>query len=477
MSKRAKRDRFISSMIPWPESKAKGNPFQKAASSACRYRTICAKSPSVGNLNAPIHLMDLPMSTATTAAPAAAAPSNGVSAASTTVPSSSTAMDVSSVTPAAAASEQPPLSAATAAPPPPPVEPEQTKLALLQSQIHQLSDLYEKIVGIRQLPSQLLSMRTHLDFPPISSTFSSPHIPLASLQGAPAPPALRPEFKQLSSFNRTLSSDPVQKALRAAQQSAKADKTAIAPNCRRDVRKRRRAPSLASPQPYTDASLKRPKAASLFPRKNKEDERHPLRRDGLCACIRQFNRARLAESVGADPAVQLFVWTKHPRTGKGLPKTGPLVLQLRIRDVLIAYLTVTNTPDDPMLVTENVVFFGPREQKSPHSHSQYAVYRHLSRQLTKVLVAEPHVDLEALLDMLCSYQGLFLDRCTNCNLVLSTDEHFPPIRRKATNRSIAKPPNTPPITAPLVRLAKREAEECAWDEAEAKEDGELDMEV
>jgi hypothetical protein len=90
----------------------------------------------------------------------------------------------------------------------------------LVSQIQCLTDLYNSLQSLRQIPSLVLR-------PPISHSLSSPPTPA------------RQEFKELRDFGETLCSDAVQDALRAARQSEIADKREIVLNGRRENRKRR----------------------------------------------------------------------------------------------------------------------------------------------------------------------------------------------------------------------------------------------
>lgn len=92
---------------------------------------------------------------------------------------------------------------------------------------------------------------------------------------------------------------------------------------------------------------------------------------------------------------------------------GPTIIRVTIPDVLTAYVTaVREGALGGRLLTESVTVFGPRErvcrsasvpgycaelqitQKSPHSQSEFVVYRAVSQQVGKMLESDPLVAVE-----------------------------------------------------------------------------------
>lgn len=164
----------------------------------------------------------------------------------------------------------------------------------------------------------------------------------------------------------------------------------------------RRPPSpVESPQPYIPYDKR---STSLFPAAS--DDPPSLRADELPDYIREFNRTH---------SCKLHIWTRI----RGSTQLGnPAVVRFTIRDVLVCYVTMGYAQGDPVLVTESVTAFGPREkvcgvkrmittslnlcafQKSPHSQSDFLVYQSLSQQIARMLQSHPRVSFQSL--MVCS---------------------------------------------------------------------------
>jgi hypothetical protein len=89
-----------------------------------------------------------------------------------------------------------------------------TQLTSLQAQIRLISDLYDHLQSLRQIPSLLLQFPTQTS-------------PVAH------------QFKQLKGFGDALYADEVQTALRSALDSETADKSYLNSNGRAHNRKRR----------------------------------------------------------------------------------------------------------------------------------------------------------------------------------------------------------------------------------------------
>jgi len=267
-----------------------------------------------------------------------------------------------------------------------------TEISSLEDGIQTVTELYNRFQALRQVPTVLLK-------PPISHDL-------------PTPLSLRSEFDGLKEIGKRVKSEKVQEALRTARDSEKADKNELSSNVRRENRKRRRPPSPESPQPYISFQ---PKTASLFP--ISADEPPPLQVDGLSNYIRDFNQAK---------PYKLHIWLRT----KGLPKfSNPVVIRFTIRDVLIVFITLSYSDDNPILIVQTVTAFGPRERKSPHSQSDYVAYQSLSQQIAKMVQSHPSVSFQNLMNLLCSYSGIFVDRCTICQRVLSVEGHVPPVGR------------------------------------------------
>ncbi|KAJ8488185.1 hypothetical protein ONZ45_g14043 [Pleurotus djamor] len=259
-----------------------------------------------------------------------------------------------------------------------------TTTTTLESQIEELSQAIKSVQYLRQIPPFLL--RT-----PVTAT---------------------QHYNSFKSIQERLSSDPVQNALVAARDSELLDKSDITYNARRENRRKR------SPQPYiapapTTSTTTNP---SMFPQPTDSDAT-PLRMDQLPDFVADFNRT--------NPC-SLRIWLRS----RGAPKTDiPVIVRLTIPDVLAAYVTLNCLHLDPTLVVESISVFSPREQITPQSQSEFAIYQTLSQQISKMIQSCPSVPFQKLMSLLCSYRDLFISRCTKCDRVLSTEGHIPPVAR------------------------------------------------
>ncbi|KIK67091.1 hypothetical protein GYMLUDRAFT_37131 [Collybiopsis luxurians FD-317 M1] len=266
----------------------------------------------------------------------------------------------------------------------------------VESQVQALSDLYNSIQNARDLPRELLN-----------TAIVSNSLPLSS-------PSLSLYSQQLRDIAQTLRSDVVQSALRAANDSAQADGQNITNNVRRENRKRRRAPSPESPQPYIVPDSQ---SSGLFP--SSKENMTPLKSHEFMDYIRQFNKEHSLCKLG--------IWQAIRSSSKGLK--NPAILRFSIKDVMTAYLTVSYTASEPALCVENVTAFGPREKKLPHSQSEYSVYRILSQELARMIHSDPQVSLQLFMTLLCSYENMFTMRCDKCERVLSVEGHAVAVKR------------------------------------------------
>ncbi|KAF5389434.1 hypothetical protein D9757_004310 [Collybiopsis confluens] len=267
----------------------------------------------------------------------------------------------------------------------------------VESQVQALTELYNRVQKSRQLPGDLLKSAIVSN----SLSLSSPSLSLYS--------------QQLKDIGQTLLSDTVQTALRSADASAQADGQNISNNVRRENRKRRRAPSPESPQPYTGVA--EDQDCSLFPL-SKQDV-VALKRQDLIEYVREFNKGPVSGKLG--------IWQATRSASREIKNPG--ILRFSVKDVLTAYLTVSCCGDDPALLVENVTAFGPREKKLPHSQSDYSVYRILSQEVGRMIHSDPQVALQTFMTLLCSYENLFTMRCDKCERVLSVEGHGVAVKR------------------------------------------------
>ncbi|KAF8840031.1 hypothetical protein BDN67DRAFT_904373 [Paxillus ammoniavirescens] len=271
------------------------------------------------------------------------------------------------------------------------------------------------------------------------------------------------DLHTLKEFSEVLCSEKVQEALRAARVSEEADQSELGSSFRRESRKRKRPHSpVGSPQPYIPPP---PRSSSLF--SPIEDDPPPLRAESLFEFLREFNRGNLPEFKRPVPSEQdgpppprcrLAIWSRtktlrdelgaapssaaisvssKPRAGKF---TSPAIIRFVIPDVLTAYVSLIFTSLEGPLIADSVTAFGPREMKLPHEQSDYLALQVLSQHLAKTIQSHPRVPLQILINLLVSYRGLFVDRCTSCERVLSAEGHIPPVGRVWVPKGNQLPP-------------------------------------
>ncbi|KAG2342541.1 hypothetical protein BDR05DRAFT_934899 [Suillus weaverae] len=306
----------------------------------------------------------------------------------------------------------------------------------LGDRIQTLTDFHIRLQSVRHIPSLLLR---HPSGPSLSHEpeFTSPFDPADHDFAAPFHTTPTQDFRTLKTIADALRSEKLQEALKVSRESEDADKSDLR-LFQKDSRKRKRPLSpVGSPQPYIPPP---PRTSSLFP--PIEDELPCLRAEGLVEYIREFNRGdiKLPPSPGTSeffqPKCRLCLWsrTRSPQLDRSMngsrPKlTSPTILRFTIEDVLTAYVSLVFARlEDPLLV-ESVTAFGPREMKLPHMQSDYLAFQALSQHIAKMVQSHPQVPLQTLIHLLVSYQGLFVDRCTSCERVLSAEGHVPPAGR------------------------------------------------
>lgn len=302
--------------------------------------------------------------------------------------------------------------------------------------IQTLTDFHIRLQSVRHIPSLLLR---HPSGSSLSHEpgFTSPFDPDDHDFAAPFHTTPAQDFRTLKTITDALRSEQIQEALKVARESEDADKSDLG-LFHRDSRKRKRPLSpVGSPQPYIPPP---PRTSSLFP--PIDDELPCLRAEGLVEYIREFNRGdiKLPPSPGTSesfqPKCRLCLWsrTHSPQLGRSMngqqPKlTSPAILRFTIEDVLTSYVSLVFTRMEDPLIVESVTAFGPREMKLPHMQSDYLAFQVLSQHIAKMVQSYPQVPLQTLISLLVSYQGLFVDRCTSCERVLSAEGHVPPAGR------------------------------------------------
>lgn len=95
-----------------------------------------------------------------------------------------------------------------------------TEIPSIEDRIQTLTDLYNRLQGLRQIPTLLLKPPSGIELP----------APLSNI---------RPEFQNLKEIGDLVQSEKIQEALRAARESEKKDKSELTPVFRRENRKRR----------------------------------------------------------------------------------------------------------------------------------------------------------------------------------------------------------------------------------------------
>ncbi|RDX50024.1 hypothetical protein OH76DRAFT_1455535 [Lentinus brumalis] len=278
-----------------------------------------------------------------------------------------------------------------------------SEITTLRTHIQTLTDLNNRLQAIRRIPAQLLR-------PPGQHHLEST--------------LLTHGFKGLSTIAESVRSEKVQDALKAARKSELADPSDLGSNIRRENLKRRRPPSPESPQPYRETEQKE---MTFLPPVEPGTVAATL--DALPAYIREHNKSGKSK---------LHVFS--PKKGRKLE--CPIVLRFTAPNVVTVYLTLDcSAQDGRTLVVEHATAIGSREQKPPHSQSEFMAFQQLSQQLAKVIRSDPMAPLQAFVSLLRTYEQLFVEKCTNCHRVISAEGHVPPVvRRRVTATTGSKAP-------------------------------------
>ncbi|KAI0727405.1 hypothetical protein C8Q72DRAFT_840826 [Fomitopsis betulina] len=268
------------------------------------------------------------------------------------------------------------------------------ELLALQEKLKSLTEVGAQLHLLRRIPTQLVKL---------------PDVGI--LQQLNLDTTLADNFQLVKHFASAITSERVQGSLSAARASEQKDKSDLVFTKPREHRKRKRQLSPESPRVYiADA----PRPSSRFPPNGLPS----LRLDGLADYLKDFNRSHTkvkARVVTSDRSRGLFC---------------PLLLRFSISDALTIFLSVDET-DEKSLVVESATAFASREQKPPHSQSDFVVFQKLTQQVTKMIQSEPLVSLQTVLTSLISYETLFAQKCTreSCGRILSAEAHIPPVAR------------------------------------------------
>lgn len=285
----------------------------------------------------------------------------------------------------------------------------QSAVSNVQSQIDLLADLNKRLQTLRQLPGGVLR----------SELVSNPSQVLQTL-------TLKDIFGKSAEDLRTLHAaaieDKVQDALKAAAESERRDDSEIKDVHEKESQKRRRSPTPESPRPYLPLQRK---VAVPFPPLPAGTP--PLTLRDLPAYIREFNST-------STKKVLLHVYLAPGHESRSI--TVPVTLRFLIPNVLRAFITLGHeggidgvVPEMSALVVESFTVFGSREKKPPHSQSEFIVFQKLSQWVVRVLQSSPRVPVQSFMDMLVTYENLFLDKCSLCERFLSAEGYLPPVAR------------------------------------------------
>jgi hypothetical protein len=72
------------------------------------------------------------------------------------------------------------------------------------------------------------------------------------------------------------------------------------------------------------------------------------------------------------------------------------------------------------------------EQKGCHEQSSYGVYQQVTQQLGRVVSQK---SFEGMVELLGSYENLFISQCVVCGRVVSGEGHVPPVIRWWTGQN------------------------------------------
>ncbi|KAH8995725.1 hypothetical protein EDB92DRAFT_159622 [Lactarius akahatsu] len=292
------------------------------------------------------------------------------------------------------------------------VEDRQSAISNVQSQIDVLTDLSRRLQAVRQFPSGLLRSEH------TSGENQVLQVPLSStLKGS-----FSKYVEDLRSLHVAVVEEKVQEVLRTAAESERRDSNGIKDTREKEAtQKRQRSPTPESPRPYLAFQHK---VSSPFP---------PLAADEIPLTLRELP-AYVQEFNATHTKMLLHIYLASGRESRNI--TVPVVLRFLIPDVLRAFITLgheerTNgaVSETPALMVESLTVFGSRENKPPHSQSEFTVFQKLSQWVVRMLQSSPCVPVQSFMGMLVAYESLFLEKCPLCQRFLSVEGYLPPVAR------------------------------------------------
>ncbi|KAL5484986.1 hypothetical protein ACEPAI_7628 [Sanghuangporus weigelae] len=318
---------------------------------------------------------------------------------------------------------------------------ELSKTSLLRQQIQTLASLQTRLARIRSLPAHLLIF--HAQSPLISlgelsglglgdgngssesdainSILNADTGAEVSMQARGMGLQARVAFRMINDAKEELAQDKAQGALKASQEAQ--GKSEIILHGRRS-RKKRRIVTADSPAPFPSFHVE---TTHVFPLPRSEDNRKVENLEDLVLFIREFNRRRAIESDQRSRTI-LAVWApSRPKLVARRNVSDPLTVRVTIRDVTTIFVKLRH--DRGRLYMESVVALGAREKKGPYSHSDFTVFQRLTQHVARMIEKEPCVSFSQLVDLLTSYEDLFITHCSVCGRVLPLEGHVPPVAR------------------------------------------------
>ncbi|KZS98591.1 hypothetical protein SISNIDRAFT_481312 [Sistotremastrum niveocremeum HHB9708] len=285
------------------------------------------------------------------------------------------------------------------------------ELLALQSQLQRLESLAEKLDSIRSAPTAILNLR------PLSD-IAVRHDQIKEKQDKLNSP-ITESFEHVKKFCEVVEAEELQAVLKVVNERGDVDSKSLDWKAIRESRKRKHALPPDEPPSKVDESASGSQTQSFPPLAEHAKRVAP---STLFDYIKSRNR-RNSKST-------LRIWVPHNPP----PALGDIVvLRFTIVDVLFAYLTLEVSDDgatgsESAYAIESVNVFGSREQKQPHSHSEYSVFKKLTQFISGVLASHPDMPLQSLISLLDSCKDLFLVPCKSCARVLS-ENHIPPVAR------------------------------------------------
>ncbi|CAA7259265.1 unnamed protein product [Cyclocybe aegerita] len=246
----------------------------------------------------------------------------------------------------------------------------------LKEQIGKLQELQGRIQGLRAVPA---------------------HVFQTSRLGGTGKVA--EELEVVKGIGEAGVSESVQGALQRARESLDKDGSSLGTEHRQERRKRR-GERAATPEGYVNEDRKR----TSFVRPATEEG---VKMEGLGEWAREFNRTH----------------------DKSKLRIRERLLRLTVEDVMTVFLGIGASADGRVRV-ETIRAFGAREKPQAHGESGYSVFQQLTQQLGKVVEVESGATLQTIVELVESYDVVFVARCVLCGRVVSSEGHVPCVVRR-----------------------------------------------